>query len=110
VSPLCHFAAATDVHHDKSEAEIGYSANEYQQLQIIYSCKCIHVSTPFPLPSYTTESDVYEENDKRQKSALQKGERATYEFHNSQFFRNLTISMFKRGDSWIHWIHPSQSQ
>ena len=28
----------------------------------------------------------------------------------SQSFRNLIISMFKRGDSWIHWIHPSQRQ
>ena len=37
------------MHHDKSEADIGNTANECQQRQIIYSCKYIHVSSPMAI-------------------------------------------------------------
>ena len=77
MSPICHFAAATDVHHDKSEAEIGNTTNKSQQLQIICSCKCIHISTPFPSPAYTAESIVHEDNEDsklNERSESQKGE------------------------------------
>ena len=49
-----------------------------------------------PLPAYTAESDVYEDNEDsklNKRSESQKGE-----LHISQSFLNLMISMFKRGD------------
>ncbi len=97
VSPLCHFAAATDVHHDKSEAEIGNTTYASQPQTIICSCKCIYMSTPFPLPAYTAESDVYKDNEDsklNKRSESQKGE-LHMNFTILSYYNNF---MFKRGD------------
>ncbi len=70
VSPLCHSAVATDVHHDKSEAEIGNTANECQHYRLSTHVNVFMFPRLSPLHAYTAELD----SKRKKKNETQKGE------------------------------------
>ena len=78
MSPICHSAAATDVHHDKSEAEIGNKLlMRLSRKRLSARANAFIFPRLSPLPAYTAESDVYEDNEDsklNERSKSQKGE------------------------------------